>query len=833
MKMTESRGIPAAYMTTALFHLIQNQGFRANGMTNARRVVMDHTLMAKAEQYTSDNNRPGRTAMDYLKRYVLNTTDYPDMKRMTYAGVVNLTALEQAEIALTAPLTEQERNPLPLTYYDTMQGFGNDRYVSVTARSYAEAQQKFNKIAMMNEGSGYGPDLARVGTNDGLGFYGNFGDGFPLVAPTEELVAEMLAGSERGRFPNDVLGWLKFSGGAITPEKVAINAVMAGAKPEHFPVILAAMELMANSSDLDKMWYHGLGTGSDSTLHILINGPLGKELGITGDGGSAAGAGNQVNNVIGRAIRMCHRNIGHIMLEVDDHQYKGREHDHVLILFREQEELLPGWDPENWDGSARPADMWAPYHVEMGFLPEESTITIWAGNSTGGREYGGEPSFWANARLSGTGGFFGTDMDLSMWGYGMIYALPPNAINFAVFSPGMAQAMYDYRGIRNKDQLRATTTQPAAPAGGRSVSMNPVVSGGDLAGARLYGTYDFYNRQNHQIQLISGATLTQHGRASSVFTENHVGVTGDAVDEDGVSIAPLNPPTVQTPQPAWMPSAPRNLQVKYTPGDVLGRINATLTWDKPADDGNSPIVGYQIAFAHSGAIQFFTVTNTPDGYVDLNDPLSFNYVAERYSMYNHIVVPFMEGLGLGIQTSGANRIYAIQAGTKAFNDRTFTLENLPVGYEVFLRVRAISGVRNAFEMDGAEFLATSLGGNTTFFWLNDGLTARASGRGAWALYDGGRSNVIAEAIKIASVGNGNGQSNVNFAIRSANGKGYVVYISDTGVEGTFSAYGNVNFNASGAHVKGLTNGKTYYAYIMYESGGIAERSDVVLLNPSK
>ena len=220
-------------MTTSMFHRIQNQGFRANGMSLARRVVMDHSLMATAEQYTSANNRPGRQAMDFLKEHVLNTTDYVDKEWMEFAGVADKTALEQAEYALTAPLTEQERHPKPLNYYDTMQGFGNDRYIEIEAESYAEAQQIFNHIAMMDAGSGYGPDLARVGTNDGLGFYGNFGDGLPLVPPSEELVQEMLAGSERGKYPNDVLGWLKFQGGAITVEKVAINAVMAGAKPEH------------------------------------------------------------------------------------------------------------------------------------------------------------------------------------------------------------------------------------------------------------------------------------------------------------------------------------------------------------------------------------------------------------------------------------------------------------------------------------------------------------------------------------------------------------------------------------------------------------------------
>lgn len=851
MKMIESRGIPAAYMTTSLFHRIQNQGFRANGLTNARRVIMDHSLMATAEMYTSQNNRPGRQAMEYLKENVLNTTDYPDRERMEYAGVADLTALEQAEIALTAPLTEEERNPRPLTYYDTMQGFGNDRYIEIQASSFAEAQQKFDKIAMMNAGSGYGPDLERVGTNDGLGFYGNFGDGLPLVPPTDELVKEMLAGSERGKHPDDVIGWLKFQGGAMTVEKIAINAVMAGAKPEHFPVILAAMELVSSGWDFDKMWYHGLGTGSDSTLHVMINGPLGKELGITGDEGSNAGAGNQVNNVIGRAIRMCIRNLGHITLEIDDHQYKGREQDHIMIFFREEEEKLPGWDPEKWDGDPRTKDMWVPYHVEMGFQPEESTITIWAGSSTGNNAYGGEPFFWTEARLSGNGSILGGN---SMYGS----MLDTSAINFIVISPGMAQAMYDYKGIHNKDDLRATvnaTSTSGSGNGGLYYTLNPVVSGGDLASVRLYGNYSFYNRMNHQIQLISGATLTENGRAASVYKTNHIGVIGDttvnaaaeggstaamsmfmptvslntpkelssaypvgtwplaagsydpALDAftiqegaqvfglftssyatvpaptaiegytqvsssekmspkqwcllkgssgfdyvivmDDESSAPENPldPSNEHVESAWLPSAPRNVKLHYSEGSIPGRKNITVTWDAPEDDGNSPIVAYQLAFAHGGAIQFFTITNAPDGKVDLGDADSYNYVRNTYSVYDHTVIPIMEGFGAGVQTSGANRIYTVEAGTEAFEKRSFTFENMPVGYECFFRVRAVNGVRSALEVDATESIATSLGASPTFFWFNDGMTARGSGHGAWGLYNGGKSLVIDQNAK--------------------------------------------------------------------------------------
>ena len=88
-------------------------------------------------------------------------------------------------------------------------------------------------------------------------------------------------------------------------------------------------------------------------------------------------------------------------------------------------------------------------------------------------------------------------------------------------------------------------------------------------------------------------------------------------------------------------------------------------------------------------------------------------------------------------------------------------------------------------------------------------------------------------------GNGNGQSNIDFGIRSANGKGYSVYIVEAGgrVENEIplSEYrtADANFNSKGAHVKKLTNGVVYYAYIVYSSGGVYETSNIVTLNPNK
>lgn len=88
-------------------------------------------------------------------------------------------------------------------------------------------------------------------------------------------------------------------------------------------------------------------------------------------------------------------------------------------------------------------------------------------------------------------------------------------------------------------------------------------------------------------------------------------------------------------------------------------------------------------------------------------------------------------------------------------------------------------------------------------------------------------------IIITSIENGNKQSSVNFSIRSANGKGYTVYLSVSGEEGTFAPYSNVNYNSKGAHIKGLDNSVQYYAYVVYVNGDTVEISDIVILNPGK
>ncbi|MEF2243717.1 DUF4855 domain-containing protein [Paenibacillus sp. IITD108] len=94
-------------------------------------------------------------------------------------------------------------------------------------------------------------------------------------------------------------------------------------------------------------------------------------------------------------------------------------------------------------------------------------------------------------------------------------------------------------------------------------------------------------------------------------------------------------------------------------------------------------------------------------------------------------------------------------------------------------------------------------------------------------------NVIRQAaVLVTAVDNGNKQTTVRFPIKSANGKGYSVYLSESGVNGSFKRYDNVNYNAKGVNIKKLTNGNTYYVYITYEENDmVTMQSAVIELKP--
>ena len=129
-------------------------------------------------------------------------------------------------------------------------------------------------------------------------------DGLPVVPPTPERVLRMLKGTDRD--PAEEIGLVPPDLAPCTVEKVAINAVMAGCKPEYMPVVLAALEAALT----DEFGLHGLlCTTMFAGPMIIANGPVTRAIGMN-SGANALGQGNRANATIGRALQLIVRNVG-------------------------------------------------------------------------------------------------------------------------------------------------------------------------------------------------------------------------------------------------------------------------------------------------------------------------------------------------------------------------------------------------------------------------------------------------------------------------------------------------------------------------------------------
>jgi hypothetical protein len=178
-------------------------------------------------------------------------------------------------------------------------------------------------------------------------------DYLPIVLPTEERVANMLKGTSHE--PDEVIKTLDWPGGKreVTVERVATCAVMVGAKPEHLPVILALASHIP----------FGNSTTSMANM-ILVNGPIRDEIGMN-YGHNVMGPHNEANSVIGRAYTIMSKTIGGLHSGKTTWSTLGSTMQYNNVCIAENEEALP--------------EGWAPYHVQMGFKPEDSVITVGIG----------------------------------------------------------------------------------------------------------------------------------------------------------------------------------------------------------------------------------------------------------------------------------------------------------------------------------------------------------------------------------------------------------------------------------------------------------------------
>jgi hypothetical protein len=186
-----------------------------------------------------------------------------------------------------------------------------------------------------------------------------WGDGLPLVPPTEEKVQAMLDTIDES--PQAVLGVVEPRRGDATAEKVAINAVMAGCLPEFFPVVAAAVRAVCDP----RFNLYALNTTTCcATPVLMINGPIRHAIGIE-CGYSCLGHNGRANATIGRALRLVMRNVGGSLPGAVSKSVFGQP-GRVSLCFGEWEEKSP----------------WEPFHVRRGFRREASVVTAHCATGT-------------------------------------------------------------------------------------------------------------------------------------------------------------------------------------------------------------------------------------------------------------------------------------------------------------------------------------------------------------------------------------------------------------------------------------------------------------------
>jgi len=183
-------------------------------------------------------------------------------------------------------------------------------------------------------------------------------DGLPVVPPTESLVARTLAAGPWAE--DDVLLFEPARNLAVTAYKAAVNAVMAGCRPEYFPVVGAALQAVGDPT----FELHGPATSTGgAALMVIVNGPVRQQLGIHG-GANLLGPGFRANATIGRALRLVLLNCLGCQPGVLDKSTQGWPGKYSLC-FAEDEESSP----------------WEPLSVARGFKPGQSTVTVFAAES--------------------------------------------------------------------------------------------------------------------------------------------------------------------------------------------------------------------------------------------------------------------------------------------------------------------------------------------------------------------------------------------------------------------------------------------------------------------
>jgi hypothetical protein len=177
-------------------------------------------------------------------------------------------------------------------------------------------------------------------------------DGLPVVAPTQDLVDGMLVGG--GAAADDLLGSIPSHGVSMSAEHAAIAAVMAGCRPEYFPVVLAALGAV-----LDEAFNLPVACTSTggSAICVVVSGPLAAEIGMNALHNALA-SGNRANATIGRAVRLAATNLLRTRIDGIDGTSLGHP-GKVTFCFAE-----------------RPPTAWPTLTESLGYAADDTTVTV-------------------------------------------------------------------------------------------------------------------------------------------------------------------------------------------------------------------------------------------------------------------------------------------------------------------------------------------------------------------------------------------------------------------------------------------------------------------------
>jgi hypothetical protein len=255
-------------------------------------------------------------AMPAIRIVTETIPSHCNVKEVIEEGVTQV--IDDIIIALTAPLVDQEIFPKP-------------KNISTPSRIVFKGNlEEVNRFCYRR----------------------GWADGLPIIPPTEEAVTEMLSGTDLSA--DSVIGSLIPRGGKATVEKIAVNAVMAGALPTHLPVILAGVKALLEAGAI-LHWLHS--SAASPTAIWIINGPVRNDLRFN-NGRGVFSPGDIANTAIGRAMWLIIKNIGGARKGIEEMGCMGNPGKYSLVV-AENEEDSP----------------WEPLHVERGFQKEKSTIT--------------------------------------------------------------------------------------------------------------------------------------------------------------------------------------------------------------------------------------------------------------------------------------------------------------------------------------------------------------------------------------------------------------------------------------------------------------------------